>query len=148
MSRFGQDRHKPPGDWVQTTTTLSVVGVQFRKRDARRFARAAGKAERRALFYSVRLVPQPDNPADHNAIAVHGVAVCRGWLRSGLRGWHIGYIDRDTAAELTRDLIAKAIPIAAELYSIYEGRGGFLDFKIIVLAPPGYGMKVRLRGHS
>jgi hypothetical protein len=148
MPRFAQDRHKPPGDWVQTTTTLGVVGVQFRKREAKRFARAAGKAERCALRYSVRLAPQPDNPADHNAIAVYGVAESRGWFRSGLREWHVGYIDRETAAELTRDLIAKNVPIAAELYSIYEGRDGFLDFKIIVLAPPGHGMKVRLRGHS
>jgi len=29
--RFGKDRHRPEGDWVQTTNTVSVVGVQHRE---------------------------------------------------------------------------------------------------------------------
>ena len=49
------------------------------------------------------------------------------------------------AAEIIEDLVRKNIPVVAELYSIYEGSDGFLDFKIIVLAPPGHSVKVRQR---
>jgi hypothetical protein len=143
--RYGQNRHKPQGSWVQTTMAESVVGVQYRKANAVAFARAARKAESKGLVYGVELEHRPDNAHDSNAIAVIGVAQRKGWFKRGVERWHIGYLDRDIAAEIGRDLVSKAKPVAAELYSIYEGKDGYLDFKVIVLAPPGHSTKVRQR---
>jgi hypothetical protein len=123
----------------------SVVGVHHRKADALAFARAAQYAEAKNLIYGVELEHRPDNPHDDNAIAVIGVAERRGWFSRKVDKWHIGYLDRDTAAEIVADLVSKDIAVAAELYSIYEGTEGFLDFKIIVLAPPGHSSKIRQR---
>ena len=98
------------------------------------FAQAARRAEAKGLVYGVELEHRPDNPHDANAIAVIGVAERSGWFRRRVDRWHIGYLDREIAAEIVGDLVSKRTPVAAELYSIYEGRDGFLDFKIIVLA--------------
>lgn len=57
--------------------------------------------------------------------------------------WHIGYLDRELASELVSDFIKKDIPIAAELHSIYESDRGFLDFNIIIIAPPGHSESAR-----
>lgn len=142
--RIGQARHKPVGDWVQTTMVVSIAGIQFRKRDVEAFVKAVRQAEFAGLRYGVRLEHQPRNEHDPNAIAVFGQAETKGWFRSGLREWHIGFLDRDTACELVRDLLARGISIAGELYQIYVGDEGFIDVKVIVLAPPGHSMKKRL----
>lgn len=143
--RYGQSRHKPAGEWVQTTLAESVVGVHHRKANAVAFARAARKAEAQGLIYGVELEHRPDNRHDPNAIAVIGIAEWKGWFRRGVERWHIGYLDRDIAAEIVADLVSKDIPVAAELYSICEGQEGYLDFKVIVLAPPGYSASTRER---
>jgi hypothetical protein len=142
--RIGQDRHRPEGDWVQTTMVEKVVGVHHRKRDARAFVEAVRRAESKGLIYGLQLEHQPNNPHDRNAIAVFGVAEVRGWFRRGMREWHVGFLDRDLAAELHRDLISKGLPIGAELYAIYVGDEGFIDINLIVLAPPGHGHKKRV----
>ena len=143
--RYGQSRHKRAGKWVQTTMVESVVGVHHRKADAIAFARAARKAEAGGLVYGVELEHHPDNPHDPNAIAVFGVAERKGWFKSSVERWQIGYLDADLAAEIVGDLVSMGIPVAAELYSIYEGQEGYLDFKVIVLAPPGYSASTRER---
>jgi hypothetical protein len=130
---------------VQTTLAESVVGVHHRKANAVAFARAAQRAEAKGLIYGVELEHRPDNPHDENAIAVIGLAERRGWFSRKVDKWHIGYLDRDTAAEIVADLVSRHIAVAAELYSIYESADGFLDFKIIVLAPPGHSSKIRQR---
>ncbi len=136
----------PDGKWVQTTLAESVVGVHHRKADAIAFARAARKAEAKGLQYGVQLEHRPDNAHDANAIAVIGVAEQKSWFSRKVGQWHIGYLDRDIASEIVSDLVSKGIPVASQLYSIYEGNEGFLDFKVIVLAPPGYGTNARQRG--
>jgi HIRAN domain-containing protein len=141
--RYAQDR--PEGEWVQTTLAESIVGVHHRKADAITFARAARRAEAKSLQYGVQLEHRPDNPHDANAIAVIGVAEQKGWFSRRIGQWHIGYLDRDVAAEIISDLVSNGIAVAAELYSIYEGKDGFLDFKVTVLAPPGHSTKARLR---
>jgi len=147
--RYGQNRYRPDGEWVKTTLTESVVGVHYRKADAIAFARAARKAEAKGLVYGVELEHRPDNEHDPNAIAVIGFAERKGWFKCTVNRWHIGYLDRDIAAEIVGDLASKGIPVAAELFSIYESDNGYLDFKVIVLAPPGNSMKVRQRAkHS
>ncbi len=142
---FAKDRHRPEGEWVQTTTVEKVAGVAHRLPNAAAFAEAAKSAERKGRRYGVSLRFEPNNPVDANAIAVIGWAVTKGWLtREWRQEWHIGYLAAETAAELHRDLIAKGHPIAAELYSIFQS-GGFLDFNIIVLAPPGFSQSSRAR---
>jgi len=51
----------------------------------------------------------------------------------------------ELAAEMCEEFVSKGVPIAAELYSIYEGKNGFLDFKVIILAPPGNSLSKRER---
>jgi hypothetical protein len=143
--KFGTKRYKPDGVWVQTTLAESVVGVQFRKDAAEAYATAVEKAEKAGLQYGVQLEAQPNNPHDRNAIAVYGVCEVKGLFSKSLKEWHIGYLSRDLAEELTADLVSKGVPISAELYSIYRGLDGFLDFKVIVLAPRGHGHKARLQ---
>ena len=87
--------------------------------------------------YGVSLQPDPTNRHDPNAIAVYG--------KARNKSWRVGYLDRFTAEEITRDLVAKGVPIAGELFEIWVGNDGFIDIKVIVLAPPGNGMKARLR---
>lgn len=143
--RYAQNRHRPVGQWVQTTLAESVVGVHHRKPMAIAFARAAREAEAKGLIYGVELEHRPDNPHDPNAIAVIGIAERKGWFKRTVDRWHIGYLDREIAAEIVSDLVAQGIPVAAELYSIYEGVDSYLDFKVIVLAPPGNSTKARQR---
>lgn len=109
------------------------------------FSKAVEKAERKGLRYGVRLEPQPDNPHDRQAIAVYGFAERSGLFKRKPGEWHIGFIPADLAAEITTELLSDGIPIAAELYSVFEGTDDFFDVKIIVLAPPGHGVKARSR---
>ncbi|WP_309085735.1 HIRAN domain-containing protein [Chelativorans sp.] len=136
--KFGQDRYKPDGKWVQTTTAVKVVGLQHRQDAVRSFVMAVALAEGEGQRYGVRLRPDPANPHDKNAIAVDGYV--------SMDRWHIGFLDRVTAKELHRDLISVGIPIEAELYSLWRGDDGYIDVNLIVLAPPGHSMKKRLRG--
>lgn len=143
--KYARERHKPAGEWAQTTLVEKVVGIEYRKQDAFAFAKAARKAEQQGCIYGVRLELEPKNPVDRNAIMVWGVAENKGWLgRVKLREWHIGYLSADIAAEMQKDLLSAGVPIAAELYNIFED-GEFLDFNIIVLAPKGYGHAARNR---
>ena len=147
--KFGKDRHRPPGEWVQTTELESVVGIQYRKAAAQAFANAVEQAERSGLSYGLQLELQPNHPQDANAIAVYGVAECKRWLRGPLRReWLVGYLVREMAAEVHEELISKSVSIAAELYEIYEGDGGFIDIKYFVLAPPGHSASVRRRART
>lgn len=135
--RFGQDRHKPEGKWVQTTTTVKVAGLRHRRGAVNAFLQGVANAEGGKQLYGVRVRPDPSNKHDRNAIAVDGFV--------GERVWHIGFLDRDTAEEITRDLVSKGIPISAELYSLWHGDDGYIDVNIIILAPNGYSMRKRLQ---
>lgn len=144
-AKYGQDRHQPTGEWVQATTVVPVFGIQYRRDAAFAFAAAARKAEVRGWMYGVKARPEPTNAVDPNAIKVVGFAEQRGFLRRPrVTDWHIGYLDRDTAADITGTLVAEGVPISAELYSIYES-DDFLDVKIIILAPPGHSLSTRIR---
>lgn len=144
--KYAQDRHRPAGDWTNFTNMVSVVGVQHRRDSAAAFASAARKAERSGLIYGVNLQFEPNNPHDPNALAVIGAAD-RKRLFGGIQAqeWKIGYLPREVAAEVCDQLIRPGLSVGIELYSIYEGREGFVDFKIIVLAPPGHSHSARSR---
>lgn len=127
--RFATDRHHPEGKWVKATLVSQVEGIQHRRANAEAFASAAHKAEQRRQPYGLRLELDPTNPFDPNAIKVFGEA-------NG-REWHIGYVDRHTAADVASDLVERAVPFDAELYAIHISSTGFIEIKMIVLAPPG-----------
>lgn len=129
-------RHRPEGDWVNATLTLDVAGIQHRRAEVEAFVKAAHSADLEGAKYGVRLTPDPLNPYDPNAIKVIGEVPGRG-------EWHIGYLDRETAEDISQDLLAAGIPIAGDLYKIYVSAGGFIEIKVIVLAPPGNGEKAR-----
>lgn len=59
-----------------------------------------------------RLIPEPTNPYDKNAIAVH--------VAYGATTWHIGYIPKEIAAEIAPHLEGEAI-----MCKIAEITGGF-----------------------
>lgn len=135
--RFGQDRHKPSGEWVETTLAVPVAGLHHRRDHTLSFFSAAQEAQLGHAPYGVELRPAPDNENDPNAIEVWGHALGK--------SWHIGFLDHDAAREITKDLVSKDIPIAAELYALWIGHNGHMDVKIIVLAPPGNSMNERLK---
>lgn len=144
--KFATDRHRPEGDWVQATIAEKVQGVHFKKPNADAFAKAAQKAESKGLHYGLSLEPEPDNPHDKNAVAVYGHAEVPGLFGKKAKRWQIGYLSKDLAAEMVKEFYAKSIPIAAELYSIWRSDNGFLDFSLIVLAPPGHSHSNRIKG--
>ncbi|MGV3490262.1 MAG: HIRAN domain-containing protein [Devosia sp.] len=95
--------------------------------------------------YGLLLERQPNNPHDANAIALYGVAEVRGLFGTKRREWHIGFVPAAVSADVVPNLIDKGIPVAVELYRIYEGQQGFIDVKFFVLAPPGHSHSRRTR---
>lgn len=143
--KFALDRHEPSGKWVQATLVEKVAGVHHRRSDAQAFAAQAFKSEKKLLHYGVHIEHEPDNPHDVNAIAVYGHATKKGFLGTTERVWKIGYLPADLAFDMVSEFISQDIPIKAELYSIYHSENGFLDFNIIVLAPPGNSHSARMK---
>lgn len=135
--KFATDRHRPDGEWVNTTIGISVAGIQHRFQSVVEFAAAAKQAEDSGSHYGLRLAPEPTNAHDKNAIKVFGVV--------GEKEWHIGYLRQETAKEITADLVSKGIPIAATLLNIYVSPSGFIDVNFLILAPPGNSHTSRLR---
>lgn len=135
--RSGAARHMPPGKWVRTTAVVSVEKTRQFQQERLAFASAVQTVEAFHGTYGLLLEPEPDNPHDPNAIRVFGKALGQ--------SWHIGYLDRATAVEINRDLVATGIPIAAELYDLTVGERGETVVRLTVLAPPGHSMRVRLR---
>lgn len=82
-----------------------IAGVTFENRQAL-IAQLTGREP-------CRLVPEPTNPYDENAIAVM-VAIAMGSV------WHIGYIPKELAAQVAPFLDGEAL-----MCSIAEITGGF-----------------------
>jgi hypothetical protein len=138
---FATDRHQPTGTWVKATARVKVAGIHHRKRDVGIWVQAARLAERDGRYYGIELLPEPANPHDPNAIKVVGLADLDGKRLA----WHIGYLPRYVAKDISTDLLACDVPIAGELWSIYEGTDNFVDVNVIVLAPPGHSESARRR---
>jgi hypothetical protein len=133
--KFGRDQQRPPGDWSRASGYLEAVGVHHRLTAARQFASAVRDAERQKRLYGVLLRPEPSNPHDKNAIQLIGYCEVPRIFGSPIhKEWHIGYVDRDTAAELNSSFVSKDVKIAGELYGIYVGRDGFIDINYFALA--------------
>lgn len=141
--KFGTDRHRPPGEWVQATMTEEVAGIVHRKGACRSWASAVARAESAKLPYGIDLEPEPSNPHDANAIRVIGHATTRGFFGGLKQHRHfIGYLPAWLAQEINEDLISQGLPIAGELYSIYQAND-FFDVKVLVLGPPGHSESAR-----
>ncbi len=144
-TKYGKDRHKPAGDWVQTTYLTEVAGVNFRKPEVIAFAVAVRHAENRGLMYGLKMAREPNNEHDSNAIAIYGSAQVKGWFRNKLHEWHIGYVPAHLAVDVTQNLINAGVPVDIELYQIVEGIGHYYEVQFFILAPPGYGVRKRLK---
>lgn len=146
QEKFGGDRHRPAGEWVQATPLLNVAGWTFRAANVERFFAAVRKAEADGRPYGVRVRPEPHNAHDPLAIAVYGFASVKRWLRSPrIEEWHIGYVPADQAAAIHRDMLSKGMPIEAELYTLYL-QDDYREVRFFVLAPPGNSEKARRKG--
>lgn len=99
---------------------IRVVGVTYEGRQAK----IAGLL----LSDPVRIVPEPDNPYDPNALAVH--VAHEGKVE------HVGYIPRDMAAE-----IAPIIDGEAFMCAVAEITGGF---ELWDGSPANYGLRLRV----
>jgi hypothetical protein len=150
--RFGRNRYQPDGLWVQTSQLFEIAGVSYRLKEARAWASAAKRAEVNGDRYGVKLELEPGNPHDPNATRVIGVASRRILLgRMTEKEWHLGYVPRELAAEVHRDLIDSNIELAAELYDIQtnevEGHS-YIDIRVFILAPPGHGLNARIANEA
>ncbi|WP_080423012.1 HIRAN domain-containing protein [Burkholderia ubonensis] len=96
---------------------ISVVGIQYRRRDALRFAAGSDQA---LLFER-----EPHNPQDPNAIKVIGV--------SGSSRDLIGYVPRDWASQLIEGKLAEIVQ--PRLVSIWCSGGGYVDIAFQIVGP-------------
>lgn len=146
---FGRDRHRPAGDWVQFTSLLNVAGIHHRREAAAIFAGLVKRAEQKGWTYGVALLPEPYNPQDPFAIRVYGVAQSKKLFGPvTVEQGHIGYLPREEAEAVHRELIGPGLPFQAELYSIFVSDGGFIDIKMAVLGPKGTSASARKRRDS
>jgi hypothetical protein len=124
-----------------------VAGVHHRKENAVSFARAVEKAEAKGLLYGVHLEPEPTNTHDPKAIKVIGYAEKKTLFGKEKRAeWHIGYLERDDAADLHKDLVSQGLSISAVLYRVFAlPNFAQVGFDLIALAPPGHSLSVRRR---
>ncbi|WP_197421268.1 HIRAN domain-containing protein [Devosia sp. Root105] len=137
--QVGVDRHRPTGDWVQIFPVACLVaGLNFCGSGPANFLLAVRKAERNGWHYTVRLEREPTNKADANAIKVIGVSEVAGWFRRRAQEWHIGYVNRDDAAIICNEVLAKGGPLSAELYKIYIEPSGWTDIRFIPLSSSPY----------
>lgn len=97
----------------QWNYTIEVIGLRFRwKRDARRAF--AGMVEQRGQITGVRIVREPENQHDENAIAVFLPQRIAG-------GKQLGYLHRETAAILAPKMDEGLLKVVkAELLSLNQ----------------------------
>lgn len=94
-----------------TTPDIKVVGVTFRKTDLEAVAKTKEPIQKGAVSYyraNYRLVPEPDNPYDENAIKVE-------IENENGEHQHIGYIPREMAEKY-------------ELDGVMDVEGAIIDF--------------------
>lgn len=136
----------PSGDWRRVTELQTVVGLHYRKPNAVEFAKAAFRAHENGEPFGLVAEREPSNPHDRHAVKIIGW----GQGRSAIFGrriplsLHIGYVDADTSGNIAARV--PDVPLAAEFYSLYEGRGGFIDVGFFLSVPVGLaGNTVRSR---
>lgn len=121
-------RHRPPGRWVKAFGDVSITVAQPGLSDVEKWSVACERAEDMGRPYGVALELEPNNSDDPDAIKVIG------WAEFGTEhNWHLGYVPRNRSARLHREFIGRGVALAAELVSIYQDAGGFIDIKINIL---------------
>lgn len=101
---------------------IDVVGIAYRKPLARQFVEAAFLAEIDGRLFGVVARPEPDNPHEPNAMAVHGFV---GQDRTR-KAWHIGYLPAEIAADLADR------PIRLALANGYLSDAGYVDIELVI----------------
>jgi|GEM_PF-7022013 len=125
----------PGGQWRRVSELQSVVGVQYRKQNAIEFTKAAFAAHEHGDPFGLFAEREPNNPHDRHAVKIIGW----GSGRSAFLGrkvpinLHIGYVDADTSGRIAEKF--PDVPLAAEFYSLYEGRLGYIDICFFLVAP-------------
>ena len=112
------ERHLPPiptGHQI-LFGRVAVAGCSFRKADFCRFAMSIDK--------SLRLVAEPSNKHDKNAVMVIG--------EGDGRKYHIGYLPRELSAEITKNRILPKI--SPRLRYLSAKMAGYFDLEIDLTA--------------
>lgn len=125
----------PEGDWRRVTELQTVVGVQYRKSNAVEFAKYAFRAHERGEPFGLIAEREPSNPHDRHAVKIIG------WYEGkstflGRRvpiNLHVGYVDADTSGRTAEKF--PDVPLAAEFYSLYKGRLGYIDISFFLVGP-------------
>jgi len=117
----------PPGDWTRITPLMSVQGVHHRKEAARTFAKFVLRVHDDGRPFGLIVEPEPTNSYDANALKI--VGWCRGVA------YHVGYVEAIEAARAAERFPDSSL--AAEFYSLYQGRTGFIDIRFFLSVPQG-----------
>lgn len=125
----------PDGQWRRVTELQSVVGVQYRKPNAIEFAKAGFAAHQRGDPFGLIAEREPTNPHDPHAVKIIGWGNGRSTFlgRKVPLNLHVGYVDADTSGRIAEKY--PDVPLAAEFYSLYEGRMGYIDICFFLVAP-------------
>jgi len=94
---------------------VSVSGEAFRRKDVLGFIDAVAKATEAQAEFGARLEPDPDNPANAQAIRVIGYAKAK--LVPGESTFHIGFLASELTGELAR-LATQGFAYSAKLRAI------------------------------
>lgn len=115
----------PAGEWKRATPLLTVRGIIYHYQEALAFAKAAIRLHDVDKPFGLLIEREPDNPHGKTALKVMG------W--GGGVSRHIGYVE-----SLESHRSAERYPgcyLAAELYSVYLGGGGFVDVRYFLTVP-------------
>lgn len=125
----------PEGQWKRVTELQSVVGIQYRKPNAIEFAKAAFTAHASGDPFGLIAEREPNNPHDRYAVKIIGWGSGRSAFlgRKNSLNLHVGYVDAETSGRIAEKF--PDVPLAAEFYSLYEGRLGYIDICFFLVAP-------------
>jgi hypothetical protein len=138
---------RPDAQHTRCSHPLAVIGLKERIASFIAFADAADHAAKKGLRFGLEIEPDPSNTLTANALKVIGVAQSKSWLgKLSAQQWDLGHIWHVAADEIHRDLVAKGVPIAAELYSIHYDKDD-PEVKLYILAPKEHSASKR-RGRA
>lgn len=140
---YGKDT-RPPGDWVRATDALSVQGLAANARAVIAFADAAEAAKHKRLRFGIDLATEDVDHPERGLLVVGGAEIKGFFGYRTVKHWPLGHLSRKVVNEIHEDLIAKGIPMAAELSGIHYDRT-HPDVKIYILAPKGHAARDRER---
>lgn len=140
---YGKDT-RPPGEWVRTTDALSVHGLAANTGAVIAFADAAEAAKRKGLRFGIDLATEDAGQPERGLLVIGGAEVMGFFGGRTVKHWPLGHLPRKVVSEIHEDLIAKGIPIAAELSGIHYDQTN-PGVKIFILAPRGHGARDRER---